>query len=181
MAGWTPFSSGGSRLTKQRFSDSAPVLLAAGLLVVVSAVGVALVKWLDVELSAAAGLAALVIVGLGLVVVLLAAISGAYESSTASRQDAFGLPDGSIRALIALAVLLAFTALVVYILTSVLSDGAERDAAAQQVIGILGTLVAAIAAFYFGTNSVKTGAAAIASLTGPPGELKPEAITKGTA
>jgi hypothetical protein len=170
---------------RERLGGLGPVLVAALLLLVLSGAGVGLAIWgadkLDDKAAAAAGIAGLVLVGVGLVVVLLAAVSRVYTTSTGAQQDAFGLPDGSIRALLALAVLFAFVAVVIYILSVVLdgADAAQR-AAAQQVIGVLGTLLAAVAAFYFGTNSVKTGAAAIASLAAATPELKPEAITKGT-
>ena len=85
-----------------------------------------------------------------------------------------------MRAVIAMAVLLAFVGLVVYVLGSIITDDDEKSAAAQTVIGILGTLVTAVAAFYFGANSVKTGAAALASLTTPQAARPPQAITKGT-
>ena len=155
------------------------VLIAAALLVVVPALGLLLVKWLDVAVPQAVGVGAAVVVGIGLLLVLVAAVATGYRATNDASDHAFGLPDGSVRALLALSLLLAFVALVVYVLGSVL-EGDDRSAAAQQVVGTLGTLLAAVAAFYFGANSVKTGAAALASMTGV-GQRGPEAITKGTA
>jgi protein-S-isoprenylcysteine O-methyltransferase Ste14 len=171
-------------MSGQRISDTATrvqgVVLATVLLVVVPTLGLLLVKWLDVAVPQSVGVAAALIVGIGLLLVLVAAVALGFAESSDSKRDAFGLPEGSIRALIALSVLLAFVAVVVYVLGTILPPGDDRNAVAQQVVGTLGTLLAAIAAFYFGANSVKSGAAALASLS-PTAQLGPEAITKGTA
>lgn len=157
-----------------------PVALAAALLIVAPALAALLLWAIDVDVPLALGIAGLLVVALGFMLVLLTALSGVYGAGAESSRDAFGLPDGSIRALIALAVLIAFLALSVFILADVL-DGDQQDAAAQQVLGTVGTLLAAVAAFYFGTNSVKSGASALAALAATTTTPGPEAITKGSA
>ena len=87
------------------------------------------------------------------------------------------MPPGTVRALIAFLILFAFVGLAL-----VLLDGLgpkNRAAATQQIIGALATLVAAVAAFYFGSKSVESGAAAVATAAGLNAPRGPEAITKG--
>lgn len=155
------------------------IWLAAGLLILVPSLALLLVEWLGVTVPQSVGVGAAVVVGIGLLLIIMASVGLTYSGATGPDTDAFALPAGSVRALIALAVLLAFVGLVVYILGTIITEPAEKSAAAQTVIGILGTLVAAVSAFYFGANSVKSGAAALASLSGPE-PLGPEAMTKGT-
>jgi hypothetical protein len=164
--------------SSSRANDAAlSIGLAAGVLILGPAIGVCLLWALGIEVSQAAGLAAVVVVGIAFILVVLAALSIAYPSGESTR-DAFGLPDGSVRALLSLAILAAFIGVGVYIMGPVLS-GEQQEAAAQQVIAALGTLLTAVAAFYFGTNSVKSGAAVFASVVGTPTGRGPEAITKG--
>lgn len=161
-----------------RADDAALAIgLAAGVLIAGPVIGVLLLWALGIEVSQAAGLAAVVVIGIAFILVVLAALSLAYPSSGTAR-DAFGLPDGSVRALLSLAILAAFIGVGVYIMGPVLS-GEQQEAAAQQVIAALGTLLTAVAAFYFGTNSVKSGASVFASVVGTTTERGPEAITKG--
>jgi hypothetical protein len=155
------------------------IWLAAGLLILVPGLALLLVELLEVAVPQSVGVGAAVVVGIGLVLIIMASVGLAYSGTAGPDTDAFALPEGSVRALIALAVLLAFVGLVVYVLGTILTEPAEKSAAAQTVIGILGTLVAAVSAFYFGANSVKTGAAALASMSRPE-PLGPEAMTKGT-
>jgi hypothetical protein len=155
------------------------IWLAAGLLILVPGVALLLVEWLGLTVPQSVGVGAAVVIGFGLLLILMASVGLAFSGAAGPDTDAFGLPEGSVRALIAMAVLVAFVGLVVYVLGTILTDEAERSAAAQTVIGILGTLVAAVSAFYFGANSVKSGAAVVASLSGPA-PLGPEAMTKGS-
>lgn len=155
------------------------IWLAAGLLILVPGLALLLVEWLGVTVPQSVGVGAAVVVGFGLLLIIMASVGLAYSGAAGPETDAFGLPEGSVRALIALAVLVAFVGLVVYVLGTIITEPAEKSAAAQTVIGILGTLVAAVSAFYFGANSVKSGAAVVASLSGPA-PLGPEAMTKGS-
>jgi hypothetical protein len=74
------------------------------------------------------------------------------------------LPRGSIRAAIALALILVFVILSVY-LYSTLQGSPDAPDIAKQLITTLGTLVVAVAAFYFGANSVQTATASMATLS----------------
>jgi len=157
--------------------------LACAMLIAVPLVGVLVVNGIGGTVPQAITVGAAVVVGIGLLLVLIAIVGEAYRLSRgeSSDADAFGLPGGSVRALIAFAVMVVFVALVVYVLGTVLKpQSPEATAAAQQVVGALVTLVAAVSAFYFGANSVKSGAAAVASLTTAQAARPPQAITKGT-
>jgi hypothetical protein len=88
---------------------------------------------------------------------------------------ALGLPEGSIRAVIALILILVFFVVALYIYISVANPAAgaappSEDAIklAQQILTTLSTLVVAIASFYFGATSV----AQAAGVTGR-GDAKP--------
>jgi hypothetical protein len=164
--------------TGSRVGDAALAIgLAASVLIVGPIIGVLLLWAIGIEVSQTAGLAAVVVIGIAFILVVLAALSIAYPTGGTSK-DAFGLPDGSVRALLALAILATFIGVGVYIMGPVL-NGEQQESAAQQVITALGTLLTAVAAFYFGTNSVKTGASVVASVVGTPTQRGPEAITKG--
>lgn len=93
-----------------------------------------------------------------------------------SRQSALALPEGSVRALIALALILIFVVIGVYVVSAVLTGDAQQNSAAA-LLGTVGTLVVAVAGFYFGTNSVTTAAGVVRDISGGPDG--PEAVTKG--
>lgn len=154
--------------------------LAAAVLIIGPVIGVVLLWLLDIPVSKAAGLAAVVVIGIAFILVVLAALSLAYPASEKSR-DAFGLPEGSVRALLSLVILAAFVGVGVYVLGPILG-GEEQEAVAGQIVATLGTLLTAVAAFYFGTNALKSGAAVYASIAGSEGlgQRGPEAITKGS-
>lgn len=79
-----------------------------------------------------------------------------YASSKSPKDKTFplGLPDGSIRAIIAV------LAIIFYILISVilsLSETSETSKIATDVTKTLGTLVVAVSAFYFGSKTAEQG------------------------
>jgi hypothetical protein len=89
---------------------------------------------------------------------------------------ALGLPDGSIRAVIALILILVFFVIALYIYISVANPAAgaappSQDAIklAQQILTTLSTLVVAISAFYFGATSVAQAAGVTGRGDGKPG------------
>jgi hypothetical protein len=101
-----------------------------------------------------------------------------------SSSAALGLPEGSIRAIIALVLILVFVVMSIFLFNAVfLADGvgpAARNNAATQVLAVLGTLVTAVAAFYFGTSAVTTGSVAATAAIGAAQAQGPAAITKGS-
>jgi hypothetical protein len=81
------------------------------------------------------------------------------------RRFALGLPEGSIRAVIALTLILVFFVIALYMYISVANPAAgaaapSQDAVkfGQQILTTLSTLVVAIASFYFGATSVAQAA-----------------------
>ena len=83
-------------------------------------------------------------------------------------QQALGLPDGSVRAIIALLLVVLFAALTVF-LTAKLGVANAPPALidfAKQVLTILGTLMTSIASFYFGAKSVSDAVRVVSSV--PP-------------
>jgi hypothetical protein len=144
-------------------------------------VGAGLIKWFGVHVPLAIGLAAVLVIGLAFLMLVFATIVPMFPSGAGgSSGDAFGLPSGSVRAILAIGSFVLFVIIVVYLFTSVIPHGSpESKTAATTIIGAVVTLISTVAAFYFGANSVKSGAEALAVITGqqqPP----PEAITKGS-
>ena len=117
---------------------------------------------------------------------LLSVISGIVAAFSALRltnpKAALGLPEGSIRAIIALVLVLIFIVMAIYLIESVFVGEANEDArnAGTQLLATVGTLVAAVAAFYFGTGAVTTGTAAAAAAVAAGRERPPGATTKGS-
>lgn len=76
-----------------------------------------------------------------------------------NRDQPLGLPDGSVRAIIALMLIVLFAAMTVFLIVRL--DMARADDPAvdvtKQVLTVLGTLVTAVASFYFGSKSVSEG------------------------
>ena len=123
---------------------------------------------------------------LGGIIALIAALGGLVILLSAfdltDKRAALGMPEGSIRAVIALMLILLFTIMGIYIYASLrfteeafLSLAATNDQAAEtlrasedlarQLLTTVGTLVVALASFYFGSNTLApfTGAPAAAA------------------
>jgi hypothetical protein len=101
-------------------------------------------------LLAIGGLLALLIV-LGLVAVLLETIG------LANKDQALALPEGSVRAVIALGLIVLFAILAIYLYASISKSPPPEAVSvdfAKQLLTIMGTLVTAVASFYFGANTV---------------------------
>ena len=92
------------------------------------------------------------------ITVLLAAFK---SFDLADRTKALGLPEGSVRAMIALMLILLFAIAGLYIFGSL---GNDPDVG-KQLVTTLSTLVVAVAAFYFGVKAVEAG---IAAAQAPP-------------
>jgi hypothetical protein len=99
----------------------------------------------------------LTVLGVGILMLLLTIMTMVFASlDLADPNHALGLPEGSIRALIALILLLVFIIVGLY-LFNVVGTGAARPEAerlAQQLFTTIGTLVVAVAGFYFGATAV---------------------------
>jgi hypothetical protein len=68
--------------------------------------------------------------------------------------EALGLPSGSVRAVIALMLFVVFAIIAIYLFGIVIkNDKAAGIDLAKQLIVLIGTLVTAVASFYFGSNS----------------------------
>jgi hypothetical protein len=99
------------------------------------------------------------------------------------KRAALGMPEGSVRAVIALMLILLFSIMAVFLYSSIrftnaqfLAQAADNAAIAsslaasediaRQILTTIGTLVVAISAFYFGSNSVTSAASGVASQSG---------------
>jgi type IV secretory pathway VirB3-like protein len=122
------------------------------------------------DLRASVALPLLLLLGLGSLLLLLALLVAVLNGfGLTDKRHAFGLPDGSMQAIIALALILIFiiSSLFLYsALPDVINAGNEAAAQnkqelAQQLLTTVGTLAVAVAGFYFGTRSVEAAAAAV--------------------
>jgi uncharacterized membrane protein YgcG len=77
------------------------------------------------------------------------------------REEALGLPKGSVRAVIALALILIFAVLSVYLYSTIDSTNAPKADIAKQLITTVSTLVVAISSFYFGSSAVQQATATV--------------------
>jgi hypothetical protein len=134
--------------------------------------GMALVSLVFVGIIVAVGIAAgdnqtialplLLITGVVIYLGALAALVVVFRrQGLANRNYALGLPDGSIRAIIALSLILLFAILAIFLYigqggfgTTTLPTLAQTDIA-KQLVTTLSTLVVAIASFYFGSTTVR--------------------------
>jgi hypothetical protein len=122
------------------------------------------------DLRASVALPLLLLVGLGsllLLITLLVAVLDGFGLT--DKRHAFGLPDGSMQAIIALSLILIFIISSLYLYSSLPDTvtAATKEAAdnkrelAQQLLTTVGTLAVAVAGFYFGTRSVEAAQAAV--------------------
>lgn len=81
------------------------------------------------------------------------------------RTQALGLPDGSVRAIIALLLIVLFVTMTVFLVARISGPTANANVVdvAKQVLTILGTLVTAVSSFYFGSRAASDGAKAVVS------------------
>ena len=112
-----------------------------------------------------AGIAILVSAALiGLLLALAVVAVFFYGLSINDKNEALGLPRGSVRAVIALALILVFAIMSVYVYGS--SDGQAAEDIAKQLITTLSVLVVAVSSFYFGSKSVEAATTAMGNLAG---------------
>jgi hypothetical protein len=77
--------------------------------------------------------------------------------------QALGLPEGSVRAAIALSLIVIFAIISIFMYTSLASQTGPANVAAQdfakQVFAVVGTLMTAVASFYFASRAAASAAA----------------------
>jgi IPT/TIG domain len=103
-----------------------------------------------------------------LLLVLFIIAAGFTAMKMNDPQQALGLPEGSIRAMIALMLIIIWIIMSVFLLNVTNGAAANSDTArmAQQLVTTIGTLVVAVAAFYFGSRSVESATHALAAGNG---------------
>ena len=109
-----------------------------------------------------------IILGLGVLLVLLFILAAGFSSlDIADKSQAMGLPEGSIRAIIALFLIVVWIVMSIYLFSSVGGPSSNSDAVklAQQLFTTLSTLVVAVASFYFGSRSAASAHRALAPST----------------
>jgi hypothetical protein len=113
----------------------------------------------------AAGIAILLAAGVIGLLLALAVVAVFFQAlAITDKNEALGLPRGSVRAVIALALILVFAIMSVYVYS--VEDLANKADIAKQLVTTLSTLVVAVAAFYFGSKSVEAAAAAVGPAAG---------------
>jgi hypothetical protein len=135
--------------------------------------------------NAAVVLPLLTIGGLLSLLIVLALVSVFFQTlGLANKEQALALPEGSVRAVIALGLIVLFAILAIYLYGSISARMPDvknpvADDFAKQLLTIMGTLVTAVASFYFGANTVasahkaateaeRSGASALAPTINPP-------------
>ncbi len=109
-----------------------------------------------------------IILGLGVLLVLLFILAAGFSSlDIADKSQAMGLPEGSIRAIIALFLIVVWIIMSIYLFSIVGGPSSNSDAGklAQQLFTTLSTLVVAVASFYFGSRSAASAHRASAPST----------------
>lgn len=186
--------------------------LGGGVLVIV-VVGLAMWKFTGSAANTAIGLPLIVIVGVIVLLIVISLVTFVFSVlGLASNNQALGLPDGSVRSIIALMLLVLFSIVAIYLYNNTASTSGLKSLAhlkaedvtklqaqlpnvvavqepaaspaatppapptftvyyrdidpaandiAKQLIVLLGTLVTAVASFYFGSNAVASAQAAM--------------------
>jgi hypothetical protein len=160
----------------QRFWDliSSPTFV--GLLVFLgSLIGIGILIWVVVtNLSTGLGLPLLALLSvLLLLAALLVFTTLIHLIGLSDPKSALGLPEGSVRALLALALLGLFSVMASSVLPGptgsgpAATSGQAPDEFAKQMLTLVGTLMTAVISFYFGsaTTSSSTGSASKLSAT----------------
>jgi hypothetical protein len=103
-----------------------------------------------------------------LILILFIMAAGFTAMKMNDPQQALGLPEGSIRAMIALMLIIIWIIMSVFLLNIVSTAAANSDTArmAQQLVTTIGTLVVAVAAFYFGSRSIESATQALGAGAG---------------
>jgi hypothetical protein len=104
----------------------------------------------------------ILVLGVSVLLLLLFLIAVGFNALNLSDPgEALGLPQGSIRALIALLLILVWVIVSIFLFTGIIPLDSIKNADAvklgQQFYTTMSTLVVAISAFYFGSNSIRSG------------------------
>lgn len=107
----------------------------------------------------------IVISGVAGLIAILTKVSVILNALGLSDQkQALGLPKGSVRALIALTLIITFSIMAFYFYGELGGTHSEEQSSfAQQTLTTVSTLVEAVAAFYFGAKSVEVAKEAVAT------------------
>ena len=113
-----------------------------------------------------------VIVGVSVLTLVLFIMAAGFAALNMSDQSqALGLPQGSIRAFIALMLIVMWIIVSIFLFTVVGTGTAANSSIlqlAQQVETTIGTLVVSVASFYFGSRSVASAVRDLAAGQQPP-------------
>jgi hypothetical protein len=124
----------------------------------------------------------LAIAGVFLLLGALALVSVAFSLFELSdKTQALGLPEGSIRAVIALSLIVLFAILSVYLYASLIGQNANSPNAdfAKQLLVLVGTLVTSVASFYFGSRSAASAAADVTRAAPEIRGIDPQRLAAG--
>ncbi len=113
----------------------------------------------------------IIVLGISIILVLLFIMSAGFHAlNMQDNSQALGLPKGSIRAIIAILLIVMMVILSVFLFGAAQSAKYNPDMIklAQQLITIMGTLVVAVSAFYFGSRSVAAAHEALTPATSTP-------------
>jgi len=137
-----------------------------------------------------------VILGVSVLIFLMFILAIGFDAlKMTDPKQPLGLPAGSVRAMIALMLIVIWVILSVFLFTGTVTLDATKNAEslrlAQQLYTTMSTLVVAVSAFYFGSRSVETARKALAPSASPPvidsidptkeppGQLIPNFVIKG--
>jgi hypothetical protein len=146
-------------------------------LVILMAIGLGVLIFFFLEKGSELVLGSMIILGASVLTVLLFIMAAAFSSlNLTDRQQALGLPPGSVRALIALLLIIIWAIVSIFVIRLVAFGNINNHAAAsadgvklaQQLFTTMSTLVVAVAAFYFGSSSVRSARVALAPTSEQP-------------
>jgi hypothetical protein len=124
----------------------------------------------------------LAIAGVILLLGALAVVSVTFSLFELSdKTQALGLPEGSVRAVIALSLIVLFAILVVYLYGTLSNSPADAPNVdfAKQLLVLVGTLVTSVSSFYFGARAAVSG---VVDVSRPAPEIRgidPPRLTAG--
>ena len=96
------------------------------------------------------------------VIALLASITFVAVAFSAlglsDKSQALSLPEGSVRAVIALSLIVIFAVVTIYLYTTIPAANQPAQDFAKQLLVMLGTLITSVSGFYFGAQTAAAGA-----------------------
>lgn len=158
-----------------------------GVIIALLVILVMKVNWNLAPDNSAVMLPLILIVGVVVLLSVLGLLTFVFSTLGLSNQnEALGLPSGSVRAVIALMLLLVFAIMAIFLYSSIAIGNTDKDSVdvAKQLITLLGTLVTAVSSFYFGANVVaaaKKETAVQPSSPPKPAKLIPDSLERKDA